>query len=157
MSILFVARWRGARGMISSGCASKSVGTRKSPSYLARRLATAGLQLAPVGCSHDGVHPDNPTPHGGGSPPSWLCGELLVHILPQRYTRASVRNAASFFAHFVGVRFCGGWYSHIFSGLIVLPVGGLNVRAGSMGKLIWNFMVHPLLGEEDSALSPRWL
>ena len=32
----------------SSGCASKSVGTRKSPSYLARRLATAGLQLAAV-------------------------------------------------------------------------------------------------------------
>jgi hypothetical protein len=27
-------------------CAPKSVGTRKSPSYLARRLATAGLQLA---------------------------------------------------------------------------------------------------------------
>jgi len=26
-----------------------------------------------------------------------------------------------------------------------------------MGKLIWNFMVHPLLGEEDFALSPRWL
>ena len=30
----------------SSGCASKSVITRKSSSYLARRLATAGLQLA---------------------------------------------------------------------------------------------------------------
>jgi hypothetical protein len=27
----------------------------------------------------------------------------------------------------------------------------------SMGWLFWNFMVHPLLGEEDSALSPRWL
>ena len=26
-----------------------------------------------------------------------------------------------------------------------------------MGKLIWNFMVHPLLGEEDFALLPRWL
>ena len=32
----------------SSGCASKSVGTRKTSSYLARRLATAGLQLAAV-------------------------------------------------------------------------------------------------------------
>jgi len=26
-----------------------------------------------------------------------------------------------------------------------------------MGWLFWNFMVHPLLGEEDFALSPRWL
>ena len=26
-----------------------------------------------------------------------------------------------------------------------------------MGWLIWNFMVHPLLGEEDFTLSPRWL
>jgi hypothetical protein len=31
-----------------SGCAPKSVETRKSPSYLMRRLATAGLQLAEV-------------------------------------------------------------------------------------------------------------
>jgi hypothetical protein len=30
----------------SSGCAPKNVGTRKSPACLARRLATAGLQLA---------------------------------------------------------------------------------------------------------------
>lgn len=37
-----------ARAARSSGCASKSVGTRKSSSYLARRLATAGLQLAAV-------------------------------------------------------------------------------------------------------------
>jgi hypothetical protein len=28
------------------GCAHKSAGTRESPKYLARRLATAGLQLA---------------------------------------------------------------------------------------------------------------
>ena len=27
----------------------------------------------------------------------------------------------------------------------------------SMGWLFWNLMVHPLLGEVDSALSPRWL
>jgi hypothetical protein len=42
--------WRmaNARTAWSSGCASKSVGTRKSSSYLARRLATAGLQLAAV-------------------------------------------------------------------------------------------------------------
>jgi hypothetical protein len=34
---------------------------------------------------------------------------------------------------------------------------GYKVEIDSMGKLIWNFMVHPLLGEEDSVLSPRWL
>ena len=37
-----------ARATCSSGCAPKSVGVRKSSSCLARRLATAGLQLAAV-------------------------------------------------------------------------------------------------------------
>jgi hypothetical protein len=32
------------RYFASSGCAPKSIGTEKSPSFLARRLATAGLQ-----------------------------------------------------------------------------------------------------------------
>jgi hypothetical protein len=34
---------------------------------------------------------------------------------------------------------------------------GYKVEIDSMGWLFWIFMVHPLLGEEDSALSPRWL
>jgi hypothetical protein len=38
----------GADSMAPSGCAPKSVGTRKSPAYFARRLATAGLQFTPV-------------------------------------------------------------------------------------------------------------
>ena len=39
-----------------------------------------------------------------------LCGEPLLHIVPYGpWQFASVRNAASFFMHFVGVRFsCGG-------------------------------------------------
>ena len=56
---------------------------------------------------------------------------------PPTASRASVRNAASFFVHFVGVRFCGGWCSHIFQwahwvtrrGLI----GRLTQWAGSFG------------------------
>ena len=34
--------------LCSRGCAPKSVGTRKSPTYLTRRLATAGLDLEAV-------------------------------------------------------------------------------------------------------------
>ena len=47
---------------------------------------------------------------------------------------------------------------HIFSELIGLLYGVIKGGVlGSMGRLIWNFVVYPLLGEEDSALSPRWL
>ena len=116
-----------ARTARSSGCASKSVGTRKSSSYLARWLATAGLQLAAV---------------------MMMCTQIIQHCTRGRFVpilalwRAScsyrsatasliiVRNAASFFVHFVGVRFCGGWCSHIFSGLIGLPIEVIK-RGGS--------------------------
>jgi hypothetical protein len=56
-----------------SGCAHKSVGTRKSPSYLARRLATAGLQLAAAMMIR--IRIIHRCTHGGGSSPLWLCGE----------------------------------------------------------------------------------
>ena len=42
----------GAERMAPSDCALKNVGTRKSPTYLARRLATAGLQLAALMMTH---------------------------------------------------------------------------------------------------------
>ena len=100
-----------ARAARSSGCASKSVGTRKSSSYLARRLATAGLQLAAVmmmciriiqRCTR------------GRFVPILALWRASYSYRPATASRASVRNAASFFVHFVGVRFCGGWSSHIF-------------------------------------------
>jgi hypothetical protein len=41
---IFASRVGEARAVWPSGCEFKSVGTRKSPSYLARKLATAVLQ-----------------------------------------------------------------------------------------------------------------
>ena len=63
-----------ARAARSSGCASKIVGTRKSSSYLARRLATAELKLAAVMMIC--IRITQRCTRGGSSPP-WLCEELL--------------------------------------------------------------------------------
>jgi hypothetical protein len=90
----------------SSGFAPNSVGTRKSPSYLARRHATTGLQLAAVMVTRIRIIQRCTR---GGSPPHRLCGEPLLHIVPYGpWQLASVRNVASFFVHLVSVRFsCG--------------------------------------------------
>jgi hypothetical protein len=91
------------------------------------------------------------------TPALWICGEPLLHKAPYgAWQLASVRNAASFFVHFVGVRFsCGGWRIHIFSGPVEAE-GGTSV-APPAGWLFRNLMAHPLLGEEDSTSPSRWL
>jgi hypothetical protein len=66
-----------------------------------------------------------------------------------------IMTAASFFAHFVGVRFsCGDDASIFFSGPVEAE-GGTSVAAPA-GWLFWNLMADPLLGEEDSTSPPRW-
>ena len=95
----------------SSGCASKSAGTRKSPSYLARRLATARLQLAVAMMMCIRITQRFTR---GRFVPILALWRASCSYRPATASRASVRNAASFFVHFVGVRFCGGWCSHIF-------------------------------------------
>jgi hypothetical protein len=94
--------------------------------------------------------------HGGGLSPHRLCGEPLLHILPYGpWQFASVRNAASFFVHFVDVRFsCGNDASIFFSGPVEAE-GGTSVAAPA-GWRFWNLMAHSLLGEEDSTSPPRW-
>ena len=95
----------------SNGCASKSVGTRKSSSYLARRLATAGLQLAAVMMMCSRIIQCCTR---GRFVPNLALWRASCSCCPATASRARVRHAASFFVHFVGVRFCGGWCSHIF-------------------------------------------
>ena len=140
----------------SSGCASKSVGTRKSSSYLARRLATAGLQLAAV---------------------MMICIRIIQHYTRGRFVPilALWRASCSYRPAAVHARkvfemlpafSCISW-ACVFAGdgaAIFFQRAHWATRRGhkggvlgSMGWLIWNFMVYPLLGEEDSALSPRWL
>ena len=153
MSIFCVVRWQ-TRAARSSGCASKSVGTRKSSSYLARRLATAGLQLATVmmmciriiqRCNTGAV-----CPHPGFV-------ESLFFISSRSGTRTQVfEMLPSFSCISWACVFAGDGYA-IFSVGSLGCLSGIKTRVGSMGWLIWNFMLHPLFGEEDSALSPRWL
>ena len=147
MSILCVARWRSARSMIEWMCAQE----RWNPEVAIIFGAAARYRRATAGSSHDDAHPDSSTLHtGSGSPPLRLCGEPLLHIAPcGPWQFAGVRNAASFFAHFVRVRFLvGGDASTFFSG----PAEAVrrHSRPVSTGWLFCNLMADPLLGEEDS-------
>ena len=100
---------------------------------MAWRLATAELQLAAVMmmCSRIIQRCTR-----GRFAPILALWRASCSYRPATASRASVRNAASFFVHFVGVRFCGGWCSHIFQWALrgrgrhssVLPR-----RAGSSG------------------------
>ena len=64
MSILCVARWRSARGMIEWLCTQE----RWNPE-VAIIGAAARYRRATVGSSHDGAHPDNSTLHTGAVRP----------------------------------------------------------------------------------------
>jgi len=80
--------WR-MRAARPSGCASKSVGTRKSSSYLG--TATC-YRRATVGSSHNDVHPDNPTLHTGAVRPHPGFVESLFFISPRTSTRTQVHE-----------------------------------------------------------------
>jgi hypothetical protein len=63
----------------------------------------ARYRRATIGSSHDGAHPDNSTLH---TVSVWA---PLLYIVPQGpWQFESLRNAASFFVHFVGMRFSFG-------------------------------------------------
>jgi hypothetical protein len=65
MSILFVARWRSARGMIEWMCTQG----RWNPQVAIIFGAAARYRRATVGSSHDDAHPDNSTLHTGAVRP----------------------------------------------------------------------------------------
>jgi hypothetical protein len=59
MSILCVARWRSARGMIEWMCTQE----RRNPKVAIMSGAAARHRRATAGSSHDDAHPDNLTLH----------------------------------------------------------------------------------------------
>jgi hypothetical protein len=141
------------RYFASSGCAPKSVGTRKSPSYLAQRLAAAGLQLAAAMTTRIRIIRRNTRV---SSPQHRPCDEPLLHIAPHGpWQFASVRNAANFF-------WCVSWACALRAGgdasLFFSEPTEAEERYSCLDLtnwLFWNIMAHPLFGEEDSTSPPR--
>ena len=127
-------------------------------------LGTAACyRRATVGSSHDDVHPDNPTLHPGTVRPHPGFVESLLFISSRNGACAQVFEMLPAFS-------CISWacilrgvvQPHFSVGSLGYPSGLLKGKearkcSDSMGWLFWIFMVHPLLGEGDSALSPRWL
>jgi hypothetical protein len=64
------------------------------PSYLVRRLANAGLQLAALMMVR--IRIIQRATHGGGSSQFWLCGKPLLLIAPYGPWFKTARNAAGF-------------------------------------------------------------
>ena len=123
MSILCVARWRGARGKIEWLCIQECWNPE-----VAIILGTAACyRRATVGSSHDDVHPDNPTLHTGAVRPHPGFVESLFFISPRNGTRAQVFEMLQAFSCISwACVFAGDGAAIFFSGLIELPVGGLK-------------------------------
>jgi hypothetical protein len=97
----------------TSGCAPKSVGTRKPPSYLARRLDTAGLQLAAAIITRIRIIQRCTRGRFAPTPALWVASYAYLPV------RAIVARAClKYFLLFrlvVGVRSsCGGWCIQIY-------------------------------------------
>jgi hypothetical protein len=155
MSILRVARWRSARDMIKWLCNQERFGTCKSQSYFERYLATAELQLAKVMMMRIQIIQRLAR---GRLVPTPACRKLLFHIAPYGPSFAKCSKFCQLFRALCGhALFVREGDVSVFS---VGPLGsrrGYKVGSDSMGWLFWNLMAHPLLGEEDTMLSPHWL
>ena len=124
-------------------------GTRKSPSYLARRNATAGLQLAAVMMTR--IRIIQRCTRG-------RFVESLFFISPRTGHGSSqvFEMLPAFLCISWACAFRAGDDASIFFSGPVEAEGGTSVAAPA-GWLFWNLMAHPLLGEEDSTSPPRWL
>ena len=160
---------RGRQGQAHAGERSwtniewRCIQERWNPEVVIILGTAACYRRATVGSSHDDVHPDNPTLHTGTVRPHPGFVESLLFISSRNGACAQVFQMLPAFS-------CISW-ACIFAGdgAAIFSVGSLGYPSGllkgeearkcsdSMGWLFWIFMVHPLLGEEDSALSPRWL
>jgi hypothetical protein len=90
----------------SCGCAPKDVETRKTSSYLARRLTTAELKLAEVMNTRICINQRCIRGRFAPTPALWGASSPYRPYGPWQF--ASDRNAASFLVNFIGVRFsCG--------------------------------------------------
>ena len=147
-----------ARAARSSGCASKSVGTRKSSSYLARRLATAGLQLAAVmmmciriiqRCTR------------GRFVPTLALWRASCSYRPATVLARKCSKCCQLFRAFRGLAFLRGMVQPYFSvGSLGYPSGllkGEEARkcSDSMGWLFWIFMVKKTLHCRRAGFEPQ--
>jgi hypothetical protein len=104
MSIVCVAHLRSAHGMIEWLWTQK----RRNPEVAIILSTAAPYRQATKGSSHDDARPDSSMLHTGVvRPHSGFVGTLL-YIAPYGPSFAGVRNAASVFVHFVGMRFSSG-------------------------------------------------
>ena len=120
-------------------------------------LGTAACyRRATVGSSHDDVHLDNPALHTGAVRPHPGLVESLLFISSRNGLARKCPKCCQLFRAYRERVFLRGMVQPYFS---VGPTRQWEALtcAASAGWLFWNFMVHPHLGEEDSALSPRWL
>jgi hypothetical protein len=117
MSVLCVARWRGARGMIEWLHTQE----RLNPEDATILRTAARYRRATVGSSHDDAHPDNLALHTGAVRshtgfvenfffilPRMLIWEISPRSAPYGPSFGSARNSASFFVNFFGMRFSSG-------------------------------------------------
>jgi hypothetical protein len=106
MPILCVARWRSARGMIEWMCTQE----RWNPEVAIIFGSAVRYRRATPGSSHDTRIRITRCCTRGRFTSAPTCGEPLLYIVPcGPWQFTSVRNAASFFVYFLGVRFsCGG-------------------------------------------------
>jgi hypothetical protein len=143
------------RFFASSGCAPKSVGTRKSPSYLARGLTTAGLQLAAVMMTR--VRITQRCTWGSFCPHTGFVGSFLFISPRTGHGSSQVFEMLPAFSCISWARAfrAGGDASIFFSGPAEAEVG--TSMAALADWLFWNIMAHPPLCEEDSTSPSHWL
>jgi hypothetical protein len=153
MSIFCVTRWRSARGMIEWLCTQE----RRKSEVVIIFGTEARYRRATVDSSHDDAHPDNSTLHMGTVCPHTGFVESFYLISFRTGHVFTCSKCCQVFRVFRGralvVR--GMMYPYF-------PVGSLGFRGGEVGTgsmewLYWNLMAHPILGEEHSTSSPRWL
>ena len=148
-----------ARGKIEWLCIQE----RWNPEVVIILGTAACYRRATVGSSHDDVHPDNQRCTRGRFVPTLALWRASCSYRPVTVLARKCSKCCQLFRAFRGLAFLRGMVQPYFSvGSLGYPSGllkGEEARkcSDSMGWLFWIFMVHPLLGEEDSALSPSWL
>ena len=152
MSILCVPRWRTRTERLEWLCIQE----RWNPELVIVLGRAACYRQATVDGSHGDLHPDNPALDTGVVRPHPGFVESPLFISSHNGTRAQVFEMLPAFSCISWACVFAGDDAAIFS---VGPTrqGEARKCSASAGWLFWNFMVNPLLGEEDSALSPRWL
>jgi hypothetical protein len=140
MSILCVARWQSARGMIEWPCTQERLNLEVAITF----CVAARYRRATVGSSHDDARPDNSTLHTGAVRPQTDFLESLFFISPRtgHGSLQVLKMLPVFVMYFAGVRFsCGGDASIFLSGPVEANRGTsvLSRRVGSY-QISWRIL-----------------